>query len=333
MRDNKIERIQYPTVDLNSKINENGQVQFKRHEIWRLQYRQDRYMVNLDDDQLNERFKDVLNNQQNLTAAGQVGLVPINKGGSFWMEMFTHLLEEYHFRGGIPTHLGKKVPIVNTTYPDKPKAMSIIEKLKIPRSGKFLIKLGKFKYLKDMFEDGNIRINPASYFSDPSLNQAQKDDELNLNLDLHPLRVIISDNLRESNLKPIGNIRYNIKALTDFYVYCMASTLEPRLFDDFNADSCILIHKPDEFCRHLIDSCKKQFRQNHMWRGFAFPVNYIDPLNPPTLDLDVYFTKHFRYWYQREVRIAWLPQQPVDKLSPILVELGDIKRYCELFSF
>jgi hypothetical protein len=325
MKDIKIDRIQYPTVDLNSKIT--GNRIMRRSELWRLQYRQDRYMVNLDNDQLNERFKDVLNNQQSLTVVGKLAL------NNIWMEMCTHLFEEYHFRGGIPTHLGKEVSIVNTTYPDKPKAMNIIEKFEIPKSGKFLIKLGKSKYLKDMFENGYILINPASYFSDPSLNQAQKDDELNLNLESHPLRLTISDNLSKSNIKPIGNVRYNIKALSDFYVYCMASTLEPRLFDDFNADSCILIHKPEEFCKNLIDSCKKQFRQDYVWRGFAFPINYIDPLNPPTLNLDIYFTKHFRYWYQREFRIAWLPQKPVDKLEPILVELGDIKRYCELFTF
>lgn len=64
MKDIKINRIQYPTLDLNSKLAGNEPIEFSHSEIWRLQYRQDRYMKNLDKNQINQRFKDVFNNNQ-----------------------------------------------------------------------------------------------------------------------------------------------------------------------------------------------------------------------------------------------------------------------------
>ncbi|MEN6568038.1 MAG: hypothetical protein ABFC57_17270 [Veillonellales bacterium] len=81
MKDIKFNRIQYPTVDLNSKLTGNEPIEVSHSEIWRLQYRQDRYMKNLDENQINQGFKDVFNNMQTLTTAGKIGLVPLNDGG------------------------------------------------------------------------------------------------------------------------------------------------------------------------------------------------------------------------------------------------------------
>jgi hypothetical protein len=46
-----------------------------------------------------------------------------------------------------------------------------------------------------------------------------------------------------------------------------------------------------------------------------------------------FFCKDFRYWYQKEVRAAWLPpdpRTPPAALDHLFIELGCLKDYCEL---
>jgi hypothetical protein len=67
------------------------------------------------------------------------------------------------------------------------------------------------------------------------------------------------------------------------------------------------------------------------WNCFAGGVEYRDPYFP-TKDPNVIFTKHFRYSYQRELRMIWVPPKPQENLTPIHVRLGDLSSFCELMS-
>lgn len=114
---------------------------------------------------------------------------------------------------------------------------------------------------------------------------------------------------------------------TDYWLYCVTSAVEPRLFVDFNAQACVIIKDKKKFRRLLeLQGAVKFPDALHRRRK----VVYIDPLLPSTSVIDVPMSKHFRYEYQREYRYVWMPERPMDKLPYIDLELGDLQGIAEL---
>jgi hypothetical protein len=101
------------------------------------------------------------------------------------------------------------------------------------------------------------------------------------------------------------------------------------LFGDFEADSCVIIHRPKEFIKLIQQEFDKQIRG---WKSKSSPVTYVDPFHIESKLPDIFFSKHFRFSYQKEFRIVWLPPEPVAILEPIFLELGNISEYCEIIS-
>jgi hypothetical protein len=59
-------------------------------------------------------------------------------------------------------------------------------------------------------------------------------------------------------------------------------------------------------------------------------VAYHDPFKP-VKDVDVLYTKHFRYSYQSEFRMTWeRDESGASLLQPIYLELGSLTDYCTL---
>jgi hypothetical protein len=194
----------------------------------------------------------------------------------------------------------------------------------------FLVKYGKAQFLEPMLKQGRVRISPASYYAEPSLNAAIRDDELEVTLFVGPLGRVgfgkipgklaaaASPTLREQIRKRIG---------TNYYVYCTSNALLPRLMVDFEADCCVVIHDPDEFNKRISQAVSQYLPNWHMINGL---VEYYDPLHANELQVDVLTWKNFRYAYQREVRSAWLPPEPVDRLEPLDLILGPLDDISEI---
>jgi hypothetical protein len=308
----------------------NGQP-MKRHEWWRMQYRKRRYMEYLDDAGLAVRFHDVMKNSLTLTEKGQIGLLsePIT-----WLELFTHVLEEYGLRGGIPPGVMKDFGPPTPTFPGAPRGMPAFERvatLKTP----YLVKYGQAPHIKAMFERGLIRVSPASSYDDPSLDPARRDNELAVVYEVHPreaeLRVQKPDGTPGEKIDLIGNLRldYSFPKGYDYYVFCMSSGVDLRLFGDFTSDACLLMLDPEQFSERMIKAFEKATKG---WTGIGLPVTYVDPLNPPRGKPDPAFVKHFRYWYQKEHRLVWIPKigTPLTKLAPITLEVGPLHDIAEL---
>jgi hypothetical protein len=61
-------------------------------------------------------------------------------------------------------------------------------------------------------------------------------------------------------------------------------------------------------------------------------VKYLDPLNTMPDKIKLFFSKHFRYAYQNEFRVAWLPQKPISKLQPLFISLGSLEDIAEILT-
>ena len=64
-----------------------------------------------------------------------------------------------------------------------------------------------------------------------------------------------------------------ITATTDYYVYCMASTCDARMFEDFD-QTCIVITDPATFTGKLREAINTVLPG---WQFTAAPVEYFDP--------------------------------------------------------
>ena len=107
----------------------------------------------------------------------------------------------------------------------------------------------------------------------------------------------------------------------------MTRQLDLRLFDDFDADCGIIVHRPTEFAERVFAVAKRALPT---WVGGFGEVKYIDPYRPPNNDVEIFRSKDFRFWYQKEVRFAWLPLElPQAKLDHLYLELGDISDICQ----
>jgi FAD/FMN-containing dehydrogenase len=196
-----------------------------------------------------------------------------------------------------------------------------------------MVKFGKAKHLKDA-PAGRWRIAPASSYSDPSLDPARHDHELRRTVYGLPNEVEITipnEQTGEPIAKthPIGNVTVTQESLTDYYVMCLSRSLSLRLFDDFNqSDACVIIRDIGEFARRIFAAFRKLLPD---WDGTLRDVVYYDPFNAPR-NRDLFYSKHFRYAYQTEVRFVWTPHEPRFDLKFHDLEAGPMTDICDFLA-
>ncbi|HWA89031.1 MAG TPA: hypothetical protein VG889_03285 [Rhizomicrobium sp.] len=297
-------------------------------ELWRKQYRQRRYLEHATAAGLEDRTRYTVENAYTLLESGKLGLRRPENGERDWVELFTHCHEEYRLRGesfpdGFLT--GAKVP--RATFPNPPPMVAALKKAGCPRPGTFLVRLGRKEHMRDLHEHGRLRISAASSYSDPSLNPAIRDNELEISTVSLKSEVRIQALDRQSGkpkglIVPLGDVTRTRSSTSDYYVYCLSGVLDFRLFGDFGYDACVILTSPDAFVQRLFKAASAALPG---WMGASEPVRYLDPYRSKDAQMDVYFSKHHRYWYQREYRFAWLPPKAkAPPLPPAFLELGDL---------
>ena len=98
-----------------------------RHELWRKEYRENRYMEHLSLGEISTRAQEIFKNSLVLTKEGKIGLKPISSEGEYWMIMFTHVLDESVLRksGMPPMELQSPNIVPEATWPHIPKGVIV----------------------------------------------------------------------------------------------------------------------------------------------------------------------------------------------------------------
>ena len=219
------------------------------------------------------------------------------------------------------------------------RAVSAYKRRRLNWGDKILVKYGSAEFLRPALKQGILRISPASYYNDPSLNAARRDAELDRVLidaatDLTSTIRHRPEELRKDELASYTRV---VESGTDYYIFCLAAGWQLRLFDDFNADACLVITDPTRFAHALGEAARSQLPDWHFACQF---VRYIDPVQELRFmnrGVEVRFApflcKDFRFSYQKEVRAAWLPPDPEAprmELGHLFVTLGSLEDYCEM---
>lgn len=291
----------------------------RRQEVWEDEYRANPYLAGKPMSHLIERFRYVTEGQVTLTESGQLGF-EVEKRLVIWhLSRLTHLFMEFGARGGIPTGIGPKLP--KFAHPEVPRGVVAYRSRKRPEPGQ-LFKFGTRNRLLPILEQGSLRFAAASSYRDASLNAAIQDDELGFTY--YPAKSVP----KLSKLPHPGGADWvHMRHPSDFYVQCLSLRFAPRLFDDFEADSCLIIYDANEFGRRVLGALRAKFPD---WFVTAFGITYIDPDNLGDEPILLPTAKHMRYIYQQEQRILCHPRTRISQLDPISIEVGPLVGIAEI---
>lgn len=301
-----------------------------RSDWWRLEYVANPYLLGCPDDRLAIRFHDVFTNLTELSPKALIGMLPVDDGNQF-LRKFTHLLEEYTLRGGLPNL--KEIPkkFVDYFADGSPIATRIFGNyVEPPRP--FLVKYGNRQFLEPMLREGLIRVCPASYYSDENHNVAIQDDELSREFCIPTWRERLDG---KTYTEIMGNrIVYNDDDVVipvifeDYYLYSLCDHIYYRMPSDFAADAALVIRDPIRFNQRVISTFLAAYPD---WEPLQGPVTYYDPYLDYTKFRVPEMAKPFGYSYQREVRIVFKERRrSAAKLEPVFLKIGPMYEYAEL---
>jgi hypothetical protein len=306
-----------------------------RHEAWRQVYREGRYCRHLSQRELNQRVRDVFLNMMRVTPETKVGLPAMDATGIRWMELWTHVLEEMRLRHGpYPAGFTRDI-LYSEPLPDfagelASKAAAVLSQRGL-KQGDVFIKYGKPEHMAALLEHGAIRVQCASYYGTLDHNGAIRDDELSLPLSFSLTREDILKLVVNPQDVPGGpfdqRMDLSYRSDRDYWLYCVTTSVEPRLFVDFMATACVIIKDKERFRRLLRAQSAVSFPNTTYHDGRAV---YIDPLLPSSARIFIPISKHFRYAYQEEFRFVWRPNTPVQRLSHVDLEVGPLASIAEL---
>jgi hypothetical protein len=202
--------------------------------------------------------------------------------------------------------------------------------------GPILVKYSKTGFLQEMLAYGRIRISPASEYQAQIHNYAIRDSELERPTVIPTFTERLSGKteiLFQGQCLRFGTGDLEIPLRTsNYYVYCLSESVYYRLPTDFEAEAALIIKDPKRFTQAV----RRAFRNVRKgYRPVAGPVRYYDPYTDHKIVAELpQMAKHLRYSYQREHRIAFLPEhQGVHPDGPFFLEIGPMMDYADLVVF
>lgn len=295
-----------------------------RQQWWREAYHANRYLVGKSDAHVVARLRYLIETMLTLSPTGQIGMESGDKLGEWLMARFTHTQEEMILRKiQPPNNFLAAAHVPRVSHPNIPAELTCYE-LRMRSEPGQIFKFGKKKHLIAALKEGSLRFTGASSYKDPSLNSAIQDDELSFTI--YPTQSIANPILSSPTMAHDGGL--TITHHTDYYVQCFSTKYNLRMFEDFSADSCLIIYDGREFGNRILKDLHSRFPN---WIVGSIPVSYVDPDDPGSSPLSIPAVKHMRYAYQREERIVCHPERETfDQLNPFTITVGSLEDIAEL---
>jgi hypothetical protein len=299
------------------------------------EYARTRYLGMISTDEVIERYRICFAAKDGMDDDGYWAPAPWNE----WADKTVHAAAEIALRGLSLQDPRTRPDLTFYRTPRVVKAAEAARRRTIDWGSHPLVKYGDAKYLRASLKEGIFRISPASSYDDPSLNYARRDAELE--------RHLVDDAFETTaTLGPLGDrwseeerslYTTSVRSAVDYYIFCVAGGYQLRLFDDFDANACLVIPDSIRFLSRLKEVAGKHLPDWHYGNALVRYIDPVQPLSGPNAidrqEFAPFFCKNFRYHYQNEIRIAWLPPSPEPQERPlehVFVTLGNLEDYCEL---
>jgi hypothetical protein len=318
-----------PTLAVDVSQSERVRFNLEWFQIVGQDYSRNRYLLDLTDDQLGRRVEDIAGNLYIIDDEGRISPDSSNPRFRYWSARLTEVQREMAHRHG-PYPAGWRRGMVDLMNMPPSLKSSGLRACKLrpasPLPAQYLAKYGRRAHLELALREGRLRIAPASSYKDPSLNSAVRDDEVIADIAYDPYAPF-NDAPPGTVLLPAGRVPARIELNTNFYAHCLSSSLSKRPLLDFEADACLIIRDPSAFLTRVEAVIQDRLPG---WRSLAGHVEYYDPLQVNPREIQLPMSKHFRFAYQEEVRLASIPPAPVKELEPIFITVGSLEDVAEL---
>ncbi len=278
-------------------LDEQNQISSERHDEWVREYGANRYCRFETRQDLHQRWQDILVNTHVLRPSGKMGLTD----QEFWYRLGQHVIVEMLLRGEPPneTNQDPRVAVAQPFFDGElcRKAAAVVSARGTDND--VIVKYGKYEHMRDLYENGLVRMNVASDYDKSVYNPAIRDDERAIvfkggyrpaengarfyNRDTAPEKI---GNLVDEAMARFSTIyecpglaedeyaELKINMRTNYWMFCMAGVLDQRLFADFAADACVIIRKAP-LIERLSSVARDQLPEG---QGAFGRIDYVDPL-------------------------------------------------------
>ncbi len=244
---------------------------------------------------LENRYRDILRNMR-FYCGPECDVIPITSCQSswYWLRKEHHTRLEFACRDIDSPALNHQSTTISALGTDDP-TMDGREK-----TGN-IFRYGKREFMRKMVVQGKIRLSPAEIYERNEHNDARRDDELQKHSYKPGLYTTITHESGQA-IKVVGDVRRTVEGLP-YHLVCFSCLWHPELFDEFEADTCVIVTDTTEFARRLEASGVSVFPEANFFHG---SVAYFDPYEHGENDYFVSaLSKDFRFAYQKEYRILW----------------------------
>ncbi len=291
---------------------------FYHPDFWELEYQRYRYLGRVTDHELTLRYSHIVRNMRAIISDDR-HVIPIRSFLSSWYWFRKEHQTRYEFAlRKLP--FNEKLPLLSNASSAAPARPGS------PNAADILFRYGSKKWLQDFVTFGKIRITAAREYSLLEKDPARQDNELVKDAFMPGAytKITTADG-RE--LKIIGDLKQSVHG-ADYFVYCVSCDWNESLFDDFNADCCVVIRNPNEFSRRLELAAQSQL---HGWYFHHNPVEYFDPYERKhKQSFDNAMSKDFRFAYQKEYRFLWASFEGFSATGFQVLEIGPLNDIAEL---
>jgi hypothetical protein len=165
---------------------------------------------------------------------------------------------------------------------------------------------------------GEVRFRLASSYNKAGFNIAIRDDELNIAHQILNSRIVLQNGVEV----PVRGDLITRSAFGDYYVGCLSSAIDPKLFIMFGVDTCFIIKNGDVFSKEVMDCYRNQYPDDTVLFG---PVEYIDPYRRLRSNKPIEFTKTVEFSYEREFRfVAFGSMSETEEVRKICMDMKNI---------
>lgn len=284
--------------------------------FWELNYHAGRYLRDTPVDELKNRYNSILRNIRSLVSdEGAVKPITWIDSSWYWFKKEHQTRLEFEIRSEmLPCEPPWNIHF-NKTYHDAPL------RPKHFNSGDVLFRYHKFNYLNQLLRDGRLRLVQASSYACIENDEARQDVETSKDT-LHGSSSVRITTESGEEVPVIGVLRKTV-SLPNYYLLSLSGDWDRNLFDDFQADTCLVVRDANSFIERVKLSTQIQLPG---WECFFVPVHYYDPCNHSSNHpIDPAMSKDFRFAYQREFRLIWLPSATVELKPFLFIEIGNIE--------
>ncbi|MGF1623959.1 MAG: hypothetical protein ACFCVH_03670 [Alphaproteobacteria bacterium] len=271
-------------------------------DFWDLEYTTYRYLSGMRDDALRDRYDCIVRNMRSWTGPERDVVPIVSYQGSWWWFRKEHQTRlEFAFRDLEPPAHIYEPPVPCTSGPVHPA---------IPNGTKLIYRYSNREYVRQMVEEGRVRFSAAQSYEGEENNAAQRDEELSKHAYM-PGRYTKITTQDGQPIEIIGDVQRTVSA-SGYHLVCFSCVWDPQLFEDFQADTCVVVTDPAEFARRLEAAGAAVFPG---WYSIDCPVQYFDPYERRKKEyFEAGMSKDFRFAYQNEYRILWsqLNNRPID---------------------